>query len=54
MTISIIVAVADNNVIGRANDLPWHMPSDLKRLKALTMCRRESGLRRIPSITCVI
>jgi dihydrofolate reductase len=37
MTLSIIAAVADNNVIGRGNDLPWHMPSDLKRLKALTM-----------------
>jgi len=37
MTRSIIVAVSDNNVIGRANDLPWHLSSDLKRLKALTM-----------------
>jgi len=37
MTRSIIVAVSDNNVIGRANGLPWHLSSDLKRLKALTM-----------------
>ena len=37
MTRSIIVAVSDNNVIGRKNDLPWHLSSDLKRLKALTM-----------------
>jgi dihydrofolate reductase len=35
--ISIIAAVSDNNVIGRDNDLPWHLSSDLKRLKSLTM-----------------
>jgi dihydrofolate reductase len=32
-----IVAMADNGVIGRANGLPWHLPDDLKRFKALTM-----------------
>ncbi len=32
-----IVAMADNGVIGRDNDLPWHLPDDLKRFKALTM-----------------
>jgi len=37
MTLSIIAAVSDNNVIGRNNDLPWRLSSDLKRLKALTM-----------------
>jgi dihydrofolate reductase len=37
MTLSIIVAVANNNVMGRDNTLPWHMPSDLKRFKQLTM-----------------
>ena len=36
MTLSIIVAVANNNVIGRDNQLPWHMPADLKRFKQLT------------------
>ncbi len=36
MTLSIIAAVADNNVIGRDNQLPWHMPADLKWFKALT------------------
>jgi dihydrofolate reductase len=35
--ISLIVAVADNNVIGRNNDLIWHMPDDLKRFKSVTM-----------------
>ncbi|OYX93082.1 MAG: hypothetical protein B7Y78_09135, partial [Caulobacter sp. 35-67-4] len=31
-----IVAVAENGVIGRDQALPWHLPSDLKRFKALT------------------
>ncbi|HAT87524.1 dihydrofolate reductase [Cohaesibacter gelatinilyticus] len=30
-------AVADNGVIGKDNDMPWHVSSDLKRFKALTM-----------------
>src|SRR5687768_8668621 len=29
--------MADNGVIGRDNGLPWHLPDDLKRFKALTM-----------------
>lgn len=33
---SIIVAYAKNLVIGRSNDLPWHIPEDLKRFKQLT------------------
>ncbi|MDX9845901.1 MAG: dihydrofolate reductase [Tenuifilaceae bacterium] len=35
--VSIIVAVAQNNVIGNNNQLIWHIPDDLKRFKALTM-----------------
>jgi dihydrofolate reductase len=35
--ISIIVAVAENNVIGRDNQLIWHISEDLKRFKELTM-----------------
>ena len=35
--ITLIVAVADNGVIGRDNALPWHLPDDLKRFKRLTM-----------------
>lgn len=31
-----IVAVAANGVIGRDGALPWHIPADLKRFKALT------------------
>ncbi len=37
MTISLIVAVAENNVIGKNNDLPWHLPADMKFFKEKTM-----------------
>ncbi|HEX7657184.1 MAG TPA: dihydrofolate reductase [Sphingomonas sp.] len=36
-TITIILARADNGVIGRDGDLPWRLPADLQRFKALTM-----------------
>lgn len=35
--ITIVVARAQNGVIGRNGKLPWHLPADLKRFKALTM-----------------
>jgi dihydrofolate reductase len=35
--ITLIVARAQNGVIGRRGTLPWHIPADLKRFKALTM-----------------
>jgi dihydrofolate reductase len=35
--ITLVVARARNGVIGRAGKLPWHIPADLKRFKALTM-----------------
>ena len=35
--VTLIVAAADNGVIGRENALPWHLPEDLKRFKRLTM-----------------
>ena len=34
--LSIIVAVARNNVIGKDNKLIWHLPEDLKRFKKIT------------------
>lgn len=37
MRLSLVVAVAKNGVIGRDNALPWHLPGDLKRFKAITM-----------------
>lgn len=34
--LSLIVAKAENNVIGKDNKLLWHLPEDLKRFKNLT------------------
>lgn len=34
-----VLARADNGVIGRDGALPWHLPADLRRFKALTMGR---------------
>jgi len=35
--VTLVVAMAENRVIGRAGKLPWHIPADLKRFKSLTM-----------------
>lgn len=37
--ITFILARADNGVIGRDGQLPWRLPADLKRFRALTMGR---------------
>jgi dihydrofolate reductase len=37
MKISLIVAVSRNGVIGIDNQLPWHLPEDLKYFKSVTM-----------------
>lgn len=34
--LSMIVAVADDNAIGRKNGLPWHLSGDLKRFREIT------------------
>ena len=60
--LSIIAAVARNGVIGLNNTLPWHLPEDLKRFRALTtghhilMGRKtyESLGRLLPGRTTVI
>ncbi len=36
-TVSIIVAMSRNNIIGFQNRLPWHLPADLKYFKQLTL-----------------
>ena len=62
MRLSIIVAVAENGVIGRDNDLPWRISADLKRFKALTwghhlfMGRKtfESIGRALPGRTTIV
>src|SRR6476620_5217235 len=35
--VTIVVARAQNGVMGRGCKLPWHIPADLRRFKALTM-----------------
>jgi dihydrofolate reductase len=60
--LSIIVAIANNQVIGINNTLPWHLPEDLKRFRALTMGHHiimgrktyESLGRLLPGRTTVI
>ena len=37
MILSIIVAMADNRVIGMNNQMPWHMPADLAWFKKNTL-----------------
>ncbi|MEC9344245.1 MAG: dihydrofolate reductase [Pseudomonadota bacterium] len=37
MEIALVVAVAQNGVIGREGGLPWRLPSDLARFRAVTM-----------------
>ena len=61
-SLSLIVAHAKNNVIGYKNTLPWHLPEDLKRFRALTMSHHiimgrrtfESLGRLLPGRTTVI
>ncbi|UTW48202.1 dihydrofolate reductase [Bacterioplanoides sp. SCSIO 12839] len=37
MKLSLIVALAQNHVIGRDNKLPWYLPNDLKYFKQVTL-----------------
>ena len=37
MTVTIIAAIGRNRVIGKDNQMPWHISGDLKRFKALTL-----------------
>jgi dihydrofolate reductase len=37
MTISLLAALDRRNAIGKGNALPWHLPADLKRFKAMTL-----------------
>ncbi len=39
LPVAIVVAVANNGVIGRGNALPWDLPDDLQHFKRTTMGR---------------
>ena len=46
-----IAAISSNRCIGKGNDLPWHIPNDLKHFKAMTTAETDtyvdSGLKGI-------
>ena len=37
MIVALVVAMAENRVIGRGGKLPWHLPRDLQHFKRLTL-----------------
>ena len=37
MIVSLVVAMAENHVIGRGGGLPWHLPKDLQFFKRITL-----------------
>ena len=37
MSVTLVLAAADNGVIGKDGAIPWHISDDLKRFKALTL-----------------
>ncbi len=48
-----IVAVANNRVIGKGNQLPWHFPKDLQHFKATTLEQTViMGLKTFESLGC--
>jgi len=51
MTVSLIVAASLNHGIGKDNQLPWHLPADLKFFKTTTMgCPVVMGRKTFQSI----
>lgn len=60
--ITVIAAIAENNALGKNNDLIWHLPADLKRFKKITtghhliMGRKtfESIGKALPNRTTII
>jgi dihydrofolate reductase len=60
--IAIVVAMAENRVIGRDNRLPWHLPADLRHFKQLTVGKpvmmgrktHESIGRALPGRTNIV
>ena len=55
MKISLIVAASANNVIGVGGGLPWRLPEDLRRFKAITMGKPMiMGRATYDSIGCAL
>lgn len=54
-TLALIVATANNGVIGVNNTLPWHLPEDLKRFRALTTGHHIiMGRKTYESLGCLL
>ena len=49
MIVSLVVAVAENGVIGRDGGLPWRLSSDLKTFRRLTMGAQKTVAERTHS-----
>lgn len=55
MLISMIAAMANNRAIGRDNQMPWHLPADLKHFKKSTMGKPVvMGRKTYESIGCAL
>ena len=53
MRIAMIAAMAHNNVIGKDNDMPWHLPDDLQFFKRKTVGKPViMGRKTFESIGC--
>lgn len=53
--LSIVVAVADNNAIGKDNALLWHFPKDLKRFREITTGSKIiMGRKTFQSLPCIL
>jgi len=49
----VVVAMAENGVIGHGSRLPWHLPDDLRRFKTLTLSRPVvMGRRTFETLAC--
>lgn len=55
MLISLVAALDLNHAIGKGNDLPWRLPDDLKRFKALTLGKPVlMGRKTAESLGCAL
>ena len=46
--ITLIAAVAENNAIGKGDQLLWHLPEDFKHFKRLTHYNGTEDFRDVP------
>jgi dihydrofolate reductase len=44
MRLTAVVAATENDVIGRDNGMPWHLPADLQHFKAVTLSAKPRAV----------